>query len=227
MVTEAYRNLKDVAKSKRSVGEIYLDCHLRPGIWDGKKLRCPHNQRRSSCFECLKCSVVYQHEHPESKNNNNTECATLCEHKRVQADCRDCDLEELSICKHQRKRSQCPECTDPALLDSSNIKDGGPRDSVTCKHNPQRRECNECSSSSICEHKLQTALCKDCSESHTDEYTNLALSDGSSPSRWSALDDGGITAMLEFDKCKDLLQFYEVPTVESFDASKLSGKLES
>jgi hypothetical protein len=145
----------------------------------------------------------------------------------VQADCRDCDLEELPICKHQRKRSQCPECTDPALLDSSNIKDGCPRDSVTCKHNPQRRECNECSSSSICEHKLQTALCKDCSESHTDEYTKLALSDGSSPSRWSALDDGGITTMLDFDECKDLFQFYEVPTVESFDASKLSGKLES
>ena len=169
MVTEAYRNLKDVANAKRSVGEIYLDRHLRPGIWDGKKLRCPHNYRRSSCRKCI---AIYQQDDLKSENPQSTEYETLCEYKQVQAIWRDCDLEELSICKHQRKRSQCPECTDPAFLDSSNIKDG----------------C---------------------------------------PSRWSALDNGGITAMLEFDKCKDLLQFYEIPTVESFGASKLSGKLES
>ena len=48
----SYPLLKSVSKKDRQVGEVYVDTMGRHGIWNGTKLNCLHDIKRSTCKEC-------------------------------------------------------------------------------------------------------------------------------------------------------------------------------
>ena len=73
-------------RRRRHKGSKYLHNGLVT-IWDGKRLRCEHNHRRSQCKECGGASI--------------------CEHKRIRSKCKECG--GALICEHKRIRSQCTE----------------------------------------------------------------------------------------------------------------------
>ena len=71
----------------RIIGESYRH-KGKVVIWNGKRMNCEHNRRRSRCKECGGSQI--------------------CEHNRIRSSCKECGGSQ--ICEHNRQRSSCKEC---------------------------------------------------------------------------------------------------------------------
>jgi hypothetical protein len=90
-------------------------------------------ERHKTCIEC-------------SQRNARDRVRKQCVHKRVRAQCLDCD--GSSICEHKRQRAQCVDCDGSAI----------------CEHKRQRIKCVDCGGSGTCEHKRQRRSCRICED---------------------------------------------------------------
>jgi hypothetical protein len=137
------------------MADIYAcsGCHKRFHAEGFKSNRL--GERHKTCIEC---------------SQRRTRARTLCEHKRVPAQCVDCN--GSAICEHKRRRAQCVDCNGSSICahKRQRAKCLDCNGSSICEHKRRRAQCVDCNGSAICAHKRQRAKCVDCGGSSTCEH---------------------------------------------------------
>ena len=125
----------------RIAGKKYLS-KGKVKIWDGRILKCEHNNRVTRCKICNGNSIcVHNKRKRRCKKCNGTE---FCKHGKSRYYCQLCGGSQT--CIHQSEKSKCKLC----------------KGSQICEHNNVRAFCRKCDGSQICPHKKRKDMCKLC-----------------------------------------------------------------
>jgi hypothetical protein len=162
------QKLPILPKTKDRVLDSWYLYNKNPVRWDGKRLRCQHDQVQSVCKECGGSQIC---EHNRRRHVcRDCKGSQICEHNKVRNKCRDCG--GGSICEHNRDRSVCRNCKGSQICEHNKVRSvcrdckGG----HICEHNKVRSRCRDCGGSSICEHNRDRSICRDCKGSQICEH---------------------------------------------------------